>query len=192
MYSNRLTQVISPTSFLSLNPGDYEYLIVASSNLLSASGSIARYKASTLGGTKTLNMDVRDVYNLFNYGEPSLMTIRRFVNYVFSEGVSNKSNLLLVGTSYGFRDVADTSGVNGILGYSPGKRNVGTLKTFKELPTTVPTLGEPGNGNLLTTGIGTAPDKLPGIPVGRISADSAQQVLNYLSKIIEYEQDSSS
>jgi hypothetical protein len=107
-----------------------------------------------------------------------------------SSGISDKHSLLLVGTSYLFRDVVDTSSVAGKPTYVlNSEETLGTLKTFKELPNSVPTIGEPANDNLLTAGVGSAPDSLPALPVGRISADTPEQVLAYLSKVIEYEQD---
>ena len=51
----------------------------------------------------------------------------------------------------------------------------------------VPTMGTPSSDNSLTTGIRNANSSTPFIPVGRISANTDTDVMNYLNKVISHE-----
>ncbi len=176
-----LTSKTQGVTFVDNNPSNFEYLIVSTKKLIvkpdeTTSGVqlYKQYRESIKGGSfKTLLVDVADLYNHFNFGEPSPIAIRRFVDYMISKGVSSKHNLLLIGHSVTAGDKLKLTNI------------------FRELVDEVPTIGYPGSDNLLVEGLGTTPQDVPSIPVGRITATTDEQVNNYLEKVKTYEADKS-
>ena len=156
---------ISTVTFQEINPSTYNYLIVAADNLISSAQAFAAYRQNDSPGTKytPVVVKVKDLYNEFNYGEPSPIAIKRFADYMISDG--NKSKfLLLIGKSITRPD-----------------------KVVKELPDEVPTVGFPGSDLLLVDGLHGTQDDVPAIPVGRISALTDADVNAYLQKVQQYE-----
>jgi hypothetical protein len=149
-----------------LHPNDYDYLIVTTSNLQEGAVKYAEYRSSIEGGgNRVLVIDISNIYNQFNYGEPSPIAIRRFCNYMLSRGIRDeKHNLLLIG-------VSSTIPVN----------------LVKEMDGEVPTFGDPGSDILLVAGLNGYNENVPAIPVGRINALNSNEVIAYLSKVKIYE-----
>jgi len=160
------TANITTTTFTQIIPASYDYLIVCSNTLTSSANAYATYRQTTSPGKKfnPIVINIRDIYNQFNYGEPSPVAIRRFVDFMISDGEKANKYLLLVGRSNNFVE-----------------------RMTREIPDEVPTIGFPGSDLLLTDGLAGSPDDVPAIPVGRIAAISNQQVLDYLAKIQKYE-----
>lgn len=165
------SEKLTNTNFTNYNPKDYNYIIISNTTLFSVAQQYAAYRASAAGGNyKPLLINIKDIYTQFNYGEPSPLGIRRFVDYMISDGNTEK-NLLLIGRSTSYASLIE--------------------KTLKELPEDVPTIGYPGADILLVEGLAGNPQDVPAISVGRISALLPDEVSSYLSKIQAYEQDNS-
>lgn len=154
-------------------PADYDYLVIthnATGGKQVREGAVefAKYRATSEGGTyKSLTISTRSIYDQFNYGEPSPVAIGRFVNYMIQSGIKPTHNVLLVGHGVGRID-----------------------NIIKEIPSDVPTFGNPGSDVLLVSGLSNDPAAsidVPSVPIGRITAFTNQQVLNYLAKVEEYE-----
>lgn len=140
------------------------YIIITSENLLEGANSYAAYRSSATGGSfKTVVVNIKDVYNQFNYGEPSPVAIRKFVDYALSTGSKDRYLLLL------------------------GKSITHNERMIRELPDEVPTVGYPASDILLVEGLAGAPKNVQAIPVGRVSAITNQNVLDYLEKVKDYE-----
>ncbi|WP_138481210.1 putative type IX secretion system sortase PorU2 [Dyadobacter bucti] len=156
---------IESINFQDISPASYDYLIVCSGSLNSSSNTYANYRQLTSPGKKykPIVKNIKDIYNQFNYGEPSPVAIRRFVDFMISDNNKDKY-LLLIGKSVTYFE-----------------------RAVRELPDEVPTIGFPGSDLLLVDGLRGTQDDVPAIPVGRIAAISDQQVLDYLAKIIKYE-----
>lgn len=143
------------------------YIVITTGRLLNAVTYLAAYRASEAGGNYTpLVVDIKDLYNQFNYGEPSPVAIKQFMAYMLTEGGTDKM-LFLIGHSISQNE-----------------------KMKRELPDEVPTIGYPASDLLLVEGIAGAGRDVPAIPVGRLSAFTEQQVLDYLQKIKDYEHNS--
>lgn len=162
---NVLAAKISTVTFQNINPASYNYLIVAPGNLTTSPQAFANYRQNESPGVKytPLVVKIKDIYNQFNYGEPSPVAIRRFVDYMISDGNKSKYLLLL------------------------GKSIMSYQRIVKELPDEVPTVGFPGSDLLLVDGLRGTPDDVPSIPVGRISALTDAEVNGYLQKVRDYE-----
>ncbi|MGG7662678.1 C25 family cysteine peptidase [Dyadobacter sp. BHUBP1] len=156
---------ISTVTFQNINPASYNYLIIAADNLLGSAQAFGAYRQNDSPGVKysPLVIKAKDLYNEFNYGEPSPVAIKRFVDYMISDGNKEKF-LLLIGKSITRPD-----------------------KIVKELPDEVPTVGFPGSDLLLVDGLAGTPEDVPAIPVGRISALTDAEVNGYLQKVKDYE-----
>lgn len=120
------------------------------------------------GGFDVLYADVNNLMDEFNYGEYSPLAIRRFSEYVYTNG--SPEYLFLVGRS---RRVDNQA-----------QRLANPLSlTLKDL---VPTMGAPGSDILFTEGLdGTA--HFPAYPVGRLSVSQPWNVGYYLEKVMEKE-----
>jgi hypothetical protein len=161
------SQLFTPV-FADFGPTSYDYLIIATSDLIPAALEYKAYRESSIGGgLRPLVVDIRQIYDQFNYGEPSPVAIRRFVDYMTSQGIRENHNLLLLGHSVSIGD---------------------KFMTNRELPNQVPTVGYPGSDVLLVEGLNGAPQDVPAIPVGRVNAINVTQVSNYLAKVKSYEQ----
>jgi hypothetical protein len=148
-----------------LNPSTYDYLIITNNLLKSSAMDYAKYRNSTAGGSySTIVFDIASIYNVFNYGEPSPVAIKRFADYMLKNGIRSKHNLVLIGNNVTLPS-----------------------RLQKEMPDEVPTFGDPGSDILLVSGLQGVNMDVPAIPVGRIPAFFANQVADYLGKVKQYE-----
>ncbi|KAA0991239.1 putative type IX secretion system sortase PorU2 [Dyadobacter aurulentus] len=155
-------------TFPAISPGNHDYLIITNEALANPAAEYAKYRKDDSPGKKykPLVIKIKDIYNQFNYGEPSPVAIRRFVDFMVSDNNKEKF-LLLLGKSITFHE-----------------------RAIREIPDEVPTVGFPGSDLLLVDGLGGAPDDVPVIPYGRIAAVTEQQLLDYLAKVKTYENQS--
>ncbi|MCF2491181.1 C25 family cysteine peptidase [Dyadobacter sp. CY347] len=162
---NVATDKISVPVFTELTPSSHDYLIICSNTLTTSANAYKEYRAETSPGRKfsPVVTRIQDIYDQFNYGEPSPLAIRKYVDYMISDGNKNKF-LLLIGKSTTYFE-----------------------RAVREMPDEVPTVGFPGSDILLVDGLAGTPNDVPAIPVGRIAAISNDQVMGYLDKIIQYE-----
>jgi len=155
---------IREVRFNAFSPNAGNYIIITTEELRQGVKSYADFRASSVGGSvKPVIAEIQDIYNQFNYGEPSPVAIRKFMSYMLSEGVKDKY-LFLVGKSITQNE-----------------------KMVRELPGEVPTIGFPGSDALLVEGIAGAAVNVPAIPVGRLSAVTNQNITDYLQKVKAYE-----
>jgi hypothetical protein len=169
------TNAAPKTATGAINPAAYEYLILTNDDSPSdparrlkagAKAYAENYRSLPEGGNyRTLVMDMRTIYDQFNYGEPSAMAIRRFVDYMIQDGKNENDNLLLIGYSVML-----------------------PVRIIKEMPGEVPTFGDPGSDILLVTGLKNSPSEdVPAMPVGRINSFTLAQLSDYLTKVKYYE-----
>lgn len=141
------------------------FIIITTESLMQGSTQYAAYRSSTAGGGyKPIILKITDLYDQFNYGEPSPLAIRNFMAYMLGEGGKDKY-LFLIGKSITHNE-----------------------RMKRELPDEVPTIGYPASDLLLVEGLAGTGAELPAVPVGRLSPLTNQNVLDYLVKVKEYEQ----
>ncbi|MCE7073337.1 C25 family cysteine peptidase [Dyadobacter sp. CY327] len=147
-----------------LSPKEANFIIITTDTLLESANQYADYRASQAGGSfKPLVMEIQEVYNQFNYGEPSPVAIRKMMSYMLTKGGKDKY-LFLIGKSITHNE-----------------------KMKRELPGEVPTIGYPGSDVLLVEGLAGAAKDVPAMPVGRLSAFIPRHVTDYLEKVKQYE-----
>ncbi len=138
--------------------------------------SYADYRESMDGGNyNSLVLLAQDVYNIFNYGDPTPVAIRRFARHMYEDNVTKYIFIIGIGATTRH------------LKLSGQPRDISTsIRSFH--PNLIPTWGDPGSDVPFTVGLD--PDENPlseSIPVGRINAKSPEDVKRYLSKVQQME-----
>ncbi|WP_338793867.1 C25 family cysteine peptidase [Bernardetia sp. MNP-M8] len=158
---------ISRANFRPITAFDADYIILTAKNLREGFGeypdaaqAYADYRASQEGGSYTpLIVEIDQLYNIFSYGETSPLSIRRFANYMLTNG--DPKFLFILGKS------------TGILITNPNSNSI--------LP-----YGFPGSDHMLTAGLRNASLE-PALATARLSAITPKQVIDYLNKVKEHE-----
>lgn len=142
-----------------------EYLIITHPLMRAPAGAhdavkeYARYRASQAGGSyKTSIVCSHELYDQFNAGQPGPQGIRNAIRWLHNEG--NLKFVLLAGRS---------------IDPQKARKMKGSWQTDM-----VPNAGWPGSDVALATIKGTHE---PLVPIGRINALNAQQLLAYLRKV---------
>ncbi|MFC3417604.1 putative type IX secretion system sortase PorU2 [Algoriphagus hitonicola] len=138
----------------------------------------AEHRASTIGGGyDTLSIRMEDLYDHFGYGEPSPVALFQFLRTYYP--IHKPSHLLLMGRDLAIYSTARSAGVNYFYRKNPA------VFSFQRL---VPVGGFPFSDNTFVEGLDPAFPDSPGMAVGRIVAKNAQELTNYLNKVIEKDQ----
>jgi hypothetical protein len=171
-----ITPKVMPVSFRQLNPSDYNFIIITHPLLQRPAGgysdpvkAYAAYRASTEGGAyDTLVLNIRQLYDQFNYGETSPRAIFNVMKFLSNP--KPPKYLMLIG-----------KGMDLAYGYY---RSTATANwTYKDL---VPTAGTPGSDTQFSVGLGGTP-YVPAVPTGRLTAMKSDEVAAYLNKVKEME-----
>jgi hypothetical protein len=169
------TENLTPTTVaFSGNPQSADYIIISHPILRqTAEGTdpvhdYANYRRSAAGGAYSVVVqNVDDLYNQFSYGEISPIAIRHYIEYVSRNQLPQYLLLLGKGLSLTHRYHRQTTWDKSNFDY-------------------VPTFGYPGTDwpyTMRLNGSGEA----PAFPVGRVGARTAQEVADYLTKVMEHE-----
>lgn len=164
--ANSISKISSSNKFI-----DYEtlysasdYLIITHKNLWSAAQQYANYRSSK--GYNVALIDVEQLYNQYAWGvDKHPAAIRNFIKEL--DIISKQERIMfLIGKSIHFR----------LMRNSP--------EIYAEC--LVPSAGNPSSDNLLTAGLADTYYE-PLVGTGRLSASTTDQVIKYLSKIMQYE-----
>lgn len=169
-----------PVRFRSFAGKPANYWVITHPRLRQSVGGVpdpvrayAEYRASLPGGRyDTLTVHIGELFDQFNYGERSPVAIRRFVQFMLNQSGSRYNqtpHLFLIGQS------RDPQGVR----THPNAARLDLL----------PNGGWPGSDVLLVEGLNGEPRDVPAVAVGRLNTDQPQTVLDYLTKVREYESD---
>ncbi|MEQ9402982.1 MAG: C25 family cysteine peptidase [Cyclobacteriaceae bacterium] len=144
-----------------------DYLIISHADLRGSGDPVNDYKSyreSAAGGNYQVEItNVAALFDLFNYGDPSPVAIRSFIQYAVS--VAPIEYVFIIGK-----------------GFTPNANYYrGAQATVN-----IPTFGLPGSDLMYTLGIGTGPE-VPGIAIGRLNAFTPDDVTAYLNKLTEME-----
>ena len=129
----------------------------------------ANYRSGPSGGShKVLTIDINEIYDRFAYGNRRhFIAIRNFSNYVAAKW-PNAKYLFLIGKGREFLYVRDN----------------GNLKNTANASFYIPTYGLPGSDNLLAM---NAFSNKSIISIGRIAAQTSDDIKTYLDKIKTFE-----
>jgi hypothetical protein len=163
------------TDYLTLGNIDSAFVIISHPKLINApSTGVTQYanwrrNGFNGGNYNTIVASIEDLYCQFAYGvERTPLSIRNFCAYLIANTNKPPSNLFLIGKG--------THAWEGIY-YNP------PVTAQSAAACLVPSFGNPSSDMLLTAGLpGSSIFPEPAIPTGRLSAQTDQDVLNYLSK----------
>lgn len=166
--------------FEKIDPSNTNYLIISHNKLMNpASDGIDPIKAYVDYRELDFNVtlaEINDIYNQFNYGDPSPIAIKNYLKYAVS--VSDIEYLLLIGKGLIIRKNLLSSDITSY--FRDQLYPDGTPKPFF-----IPTYGNPGSDALFSVGIDDP--LIPTVPTGRINARTSEDVKNYLDKIKQME-----
>jgi hypothetical protein len=154
----------------STNQGDYLLISSPSLNSTGAIDQYRTYRSSTAGGSFNVKVyDVDELVDQFAFGiKKHPLSIKNFVAYARQTFSVQPKCVYLIGhgMSYNYYRFAQSH-------------------RLADQLNTVPTFGYPASDQLFTTN-GYVADPL--IPIGRLSVINAQEIIDYLNKVRQYEQ----
>ncbi|OFX81542.1 MAG: hypothetical protein A2X12_06200 [Bacteroidetes bacterium GWE2_29_8] len=143
------------------------YLIVTSKALYNESQNYRDYRNSK--GYRALLIDIDELYNQFAYGvNKHPLALRNFCDFAIGNFTMKPENLFIIGKAY-YPEW-----------YKVNRQNSYSL-------THVPSFGTPPSDVLITAGLKGNQKYTPAIPTGRLAAKDATDIRNYLSKVVQYE-----
>jgi hypothetical protein len=181
LFLTNTASINNPNNFTAVQFRDYnnpanqgDYIILTHKDYINASPNYINdyksYRNSSLGGShQSVVVDVAELYDQFAYGyEYHPISIKNFVAYANDSWTTKPKFLFIVGKGVGYTNY---------IGY-------------KQAPATftypvIPTWGEPGADNLLTS---YNNDQKPILATGRLSAWNNQEIGDYLKKVKDYEE----
>lgn len=147
-----------------------DYIIISHRDFMASTAALAAHRSAA--GMRVAHIDVEDLYDEFNHGIFHPKAIRDFLAYAYKQWKAPvPAYVVLVGDAY--QDYKDD--------YHTG--------TMNYVPTQIvetDILGETPSDNWFVTVSGA--DAIPDMFVGRLSAQSSDQVETMIDKIIDYEQ----
>lgn len=151
-------------AFANIVDNAFDFIIISHKSLKNSAEQYRNYRNET--GFKTLLVYADDLYDQFTFGHHHPIAIRRFANYLLEKGLVKPEHLMLLGKGQ----------------QTDRLRNSNFFR--QDL---VPSIGVPPSDYLFTSGLdGTILE--PAISTGRLAAFTNEEVLNYLQKLKEYEQ----
>ena len=167
---------ISPVEWDQINT-NVDYLIISHPGLRNADDGtdpveeFAAYRSSQAGGNYSVEIaDIHQVYDQFNYGDPSPLAIRRMIR----SGFGDLQYVFIIGKGWNvsrdyFRKYSQDPGA------------------FNNIPIQIPTFGTPGGDYPYSIGLDPNEPFVPEIPIGRLNAVTPEEVQGYLEKVIAFD-----
>jgi hypothetical protein len=176
--------------FRQISPAAHNFLIVTSRVLMKPASGVnnpvrayANYRASTAGGAyDTLVVTSEELYDQFHYGEKSALAIRQFAQWMLADSSRPKS-LLLLGKGLGVAEFCSSYHRMQPENYTYAACGGPDNTVVRNL---VPASTR-GVSDIFFTANWQSNDYAPRMATGRVSAQTPQQVLNYLNKLQEHE-----
>ncbi|GAB2943128.1 hypothetical protein GCM10027048_04650 [Hymenobacter coalescens] len=179
--------------FRAINPASHNFLIVSHALLMRPVNGVnpvreyAKYRA-TAGPNHlaydTLVVTSDQLYDQFHYGERSPLAVRHFAKFMLTAPRTDRY-LLLLGKGVLITEDLGTRDTDPVWPLTlPYRRETAARRAV--IPDLVPTSTRGGSDIFFTADWETG-SYIPRIPVGRVAAIRAEQVLNYLNKLKEHE-----
>jgi len=142
------------------------FIIISNQKLWSEASSYASYRNST--GKICLLADVAELYDQFAYGiKKNPLSIRRFVDFAVQNFAVKPQHVFIIGKG---------------MSWDQGRKNAANYALCQ-----VPTFGYPPSDILLTAKISGTVGYEPGVPIGRIAANTISEVEAYKNKVMQLE-----
>jgi hypothetical protein len=155
----------------SINTGA-EYVLIAPSDLITATQALADYRQST--GLSTMVVNASDVYNEYNFGIFNPVAFKNFFADAYNNWSIKPVYAVLVG-----------DGNWNMRGFNPGYYGTAPIYMPPNLAWVDSTEGEVDSSNLLAAFVGD--DPLPDLFISRMLVQNQGELYNILNKIVSYE-----
>ena len=151
-----------------------EYLIVSHKNLMSGANAVEQYRqyrSSVAGGSYSAKIyDIDELVDQFAYGiKKHPLSVRNFLRYANATFINKPKFVFLVGK-----------------GVTYDQYRFQESSASMEAQNLIPTFGWPAADAMMVSPDNTEP--APILPFGRLSAITQQEVLDYLDKVKQFEQ----
>lgn len=167
---------LKAVQFPVINPAlNYEYIIVSHPLLEPAAQNYKEYRSLKYN---TIKLYTEQLYDYYFYGNTHPLAVRRLIQHLVNNQNTAPSYLLLAGRGYQ-NDKARFYSISSQNPVEYYNKNI------------VPAIGVPGADALFSSAI-KGDGFYAEVPTGRISATNSQELQNYLSKVISYENNSDS
>ncbi|THU32936.1 hypothetical protein FAM09_26160 [Niastella caeni] len=132
------------------------------------------YRASAAGGGHSvIIVDINELVDQFAFGiKKHPLSVRNFIRYARAKFTAKPENVFLIGKGVTYHE------------YQRGDRNPNNFPLYDKL-NLVPTFGNPGSDNLLSSEDLVIP--VAATPIGRLSVVTGNEIEDYLEKVKEYE-----
>ncbi|MEO5683682.1 MAG: C25 family cysteine peptidase [Chitinophagaceae bacterium] len=152
------------------------YIIISSPLLYNGANGVnpvneyKNYRSSASGGGYKANVfDIDELVDQFAFGiKKHPLSVKNFMRFARATFTLSPQYVLLIGHGVSYNTYRGNA-------YNPVADRLNIIPTF----------GWPASDNLLSSPDGASP--IPITPIGRLSVISAQEISNYLEKLIEYE-----
>ncbi|MFM7023874.1 MAG: C25 family cysteine peptidase [Flavobacteriales bacterium] len=164
---------------LSQSNGGYDYFILTVKEFKTEAEAYKAYRNST--GYKAVVIDMEELYMQYSDGiRKHPMAIRNFATDIIKNWNTNPQYFFLIGKSIqpGTPDSKNAS-------YSENNSSRREPTNYKM--NKIPTFGYPGSDVFLTAQITDSSLYDPDIPLGRLSATTGEEILDYLNKVQAFE-----
>lgn len=146
-----------------------DFIIISNKNLWTEASNYAAYRNST--GKTSLLADVNELYDQFAYGiKKNPLSIRRFTDFAVQTFTVKPQHVFIIGKG---------------MSWEQARRNATNYGICQ-----VPTFGYPPSDVLLTAKISGTVGYEPGVPIGRIAANTNAEVAAYKNKVAQLESQS--
>lgn len=151
------------------NTADSAYIIISATKLLTEANNYAAYRQTAAGGSHNVIVaDVEELYDQFAYGiMKHPLAIRNFCRYLMDSLPSYPRNVFLIGRAVQHREMNEQT--------TAWKKSI------------LPSMGIPPSDNLYTAGLKSTDLVTPEIPIGRLAAQTVNEVADYLVKVQQHE-----
>jgi hypothetical protein len=184
-------------NFRAIDPVKPNFVIITHPKLMQAAGGVpnvarayANYRASNAGGGyDTLMVTSPQLYDQFHYGERSVIALRHFALWLAAKGPASQTKYLLLlgkGISPG-SSVTSNSDPNYTFGLGGGYDASQSARGQGENGLDLVPISTRSSSDIFLSSDWPHDNNVPALPTGRVVATNAQEALDYLTKLKEYE-----
>lgn len=160
------------------------FLILSHEAFWSGAQEYSNYRTTFEGGSyNVLLVDLERVFDQYNYGEKNPIAVKNLIRKLIDN--NQKPNyFFIIGDGAGHHN---QNGSKPFMRHLPFKATDEAGNLYYNNQDYILTYGDPGWDMGFSAGIEDGNELIPSIPTGRLAAQSNQDVLNYLNKVKEHE-----
>jgi hypothetical protein len=183
-------------NFRAIDPAKPNFVIITHPKLMQAAGGIpnvarayANYRASAIGGGyDTLMVTAPQLYDQFHYGERSVIALRHFALWLAAKSPATQTKyLLLLGKGISPGSSVTSSYADYSFGIGGGFDASQSARVRGENGLDLVPISTRSSSDIFLSSDWPHDNNVPALPTGRVVASTAQEALDYLTKLKDYE-----